>query len=308
MGRVDGRPLEVRPHHRRDRRRGREAPGRRACSTACSSSTSTSARRSRPSAPSRTPCARPAASSSSCTPWAPTCATRLRRRPGRRLRRQPDQLPLVGQLHAAEYASDIVSQVARGLQRQGRAPSRHRHRVGPGPGGPSLGAGLQRPRHERDPGRPDPRLRWPRTSTAIIQQLYETYDSVSRKNFQEAYHDALQLKEEAITAFNLGVLDLQGAGAGRAALLGDLRADPEDRARSALRPRRARGAGEAALRHLLLQLLALPVDARPLGGAPALPHHAHPPPEQGSPRGAPSSPTSPATATARSTSSSTCAT
>ncbi|MCG6920434.1 MAG: biosynthetic arginine decarboxylase [Acidobacteria bacterium] len=44
---------------------------------------------------------------------------------------------------------------------------------------------------------------------SLIQQLGETYRGVSRKNFQEAYHDALQIKEEAITAFNLGVLDLR---------------------------------------------------------------------------------------------------
>jgi arginine decarboxylase len=43
----------------------------------------------------------------------------------------------------------------------------------------------------------------------VIHQLYETYSGVSRKNFQEAYHDALQIKEEAITAFNLGFLDLK---------------------------------------------------------------------------------------------------
>jgi arginine decarboxylase len=43
----------------------------------------------------------------------------------------------------------------------------------------------------------------------VIHSLYETYASVSRKNFQEAYHDALQIKEEAITAFNLGFLDLK---------------------------------------------------------------------------------------------------
>jgi arginine decarboxylase len=43
----------------------------------------------------------------------------------------------------------------------------------------------------------------------IIKNLYETYTGVSRKNFQEAYHDVLQHKEEAITAFNLGVLDLK---------------------------------------------------------------------------------------------------
>ena len=42
----------------------------------------------------------------------------------------------------------------------------------------------------------------------VLHQLWETYSGVSRKNFQEAYHDALQIKEEAITAFNLGVLDL----------------------------------------------------------------------------------------------------
>jgi len=43
----------------------------------------------------------------------------------------------------------------------------------------------------------------------LIRQLAETYEGVSRKSFQEAYHDALQLKEEGITAFNLGMLDLK---------------------------------------------------------------------------------------------------
>jgi arginine decarboxylase len=43
----------------------------------------------------------------------------------------------------------------------------------------------------------------------LIQQLYEIYAGVSRKNFQEAYHDGLQIKEEALTAFNLGYLDLK---------------------------------------------------------------------------------------------------
>jgi arginine decarboxylase len=48
-----------------------------------------------------------------------------------------------------------------------------------------------------------------RNEPPVIRQLYETYQGVSGKNFQESYHDALQLKEEAITAFNLGVLDLK---------------------------------------------------------------------------------------------------
>ena len=44
----------------------------------------------------------------------------------------------------------------------------------------------------------------------VIQLLYENYVSVSRKNVQEAYHDTLQLKEEATAGFNLGLLDLKG--------------------------------------------------------------------------------------------------
>jgi arginine decarboxylase len=44
---------------------------------------------------------------------------------------------------------------------------------------------------------------------STIQQLHETYVGVSHKNFQEAYHDALQSREEAISAFNLGYLDLR---------------------------------------------------------------------------------------------------
>ncbi len=43
---------------------------------------------------------------------------------------------------------------------------------------------------------------------SVIQQLIETWRGVSRKNFQEAYHDALQLKEEATNLFNVGLLDL----------------------------------------------------------------------------------------------------
>jgi len=44
----------------------------------------------------------------------------------------------------------------------------------------------------------------------VIHQLVDTWRSVSRKNFQEAYHDALQLKEEATSLFNVGLLDLRG--------------------------------------------------------------------------------------------------
>jgi arginine decarboxylase len=44
----------------------------------------------------------------------------------------------------------------------------------------------------------------------VIRGLIDTWRGVSRKNFQEAYHDALQLKEEATSLFNVGLLDLRG--------------------------------------------------------------------------------------------------
>jgi len=43
-----------------------------------------------------------------------------------------------------------------------------------------------------------------------VHGLMEIYRSLSAKNFLEAYHDALQLKEEAQSLFNLGYLDLEG--------------------------------------------------------------------------------------------------
>ncbi len=44
----------------------------------------------------------------------------------------------------------------------------------------------------------------------VLQDLSEVWSGVSRKNVQEAYHDALQLKEEAASLFSLGYLDLRG--------------------------------------------------------------------------------------------------
>jgi arginine decarboxylase len=43
----------------------------------------------------------------------------------------------------------------------------------------------------------------------VIVQLHEVLGSISARNVLESYNDALQLKEEATTAFSLGYLDLQ---------------------------------------------------------------------------------------------------
>ncbi|WP_081980781.1 biosynthetic arginine decarboxylase [Neosynechococcus sphagnicola] len=44
----------------------------------------------------------------------------------------------------------------------------------------------------------------------IIRNLYETYQSITTDNYQEAYHDAAQFKEEAISLFNFGYVSLTG--------------------------------------------------------------------------------------------------
>jgi arginine decarboxylase len=43
---------------------------------------------------------------------------------------------------------------------------------------------------------------------AIIRNLWEIYNTINLENFQEAYHDVTQFKEEALNRFNLGYLNI----------------------------------------------------------------------------------------------------
>jgi arginine decarboxylase len=53
---------------------------------------------------------------------------------------------------------------------------------------------------------PDPQ---PDKEHLIIRNLWETWEMISAENYQEAYHDAVQFKEEAISLFNFGYLGLK---------------------------------------------------------------------------------------------------
>ncbi|MGQ0614759.1 MAG: biosynthetic arginine decarboxylase [Planctomycetaceae bacterium] len=44
----------------------------------------------------------------------------------------------------------------------------------------------------------------------VVQKLYETWKSISRRQLLEPYHDAIQLRDEASQHFTLGYLDLVG--------------------------------------------------------------------------------------------------
>lgn len=57
---------------------------------------------------------------------------------------------------------------------------------------------------ERLPDEPD---------TAPLERLLEVYREVTRKNVQEAYHDAQHSRDEAMSLFNLGYLSLEGRAA-----------------------------------------------------------------------------------------------
>jgi len=49
----------------------------------------------------------------------------------------------------------------------------------------------------------------PDGSDLILRNLWDTYREVSRKNFIEAYHDAVEYKDEALSLFTLGRLSLE---------------------------------------------------------------------------------------------------
>ena len=42
-----------------------------------------------------------------------------------------------------------------------------------------------------------------------VQELWDTYREITAKNFQEAYHDAVQQRDEALNLFNLGYMSLE---------------------------------------------------------------------------------------------------
>ena len=49
----------------------------------------------------------------------------------------------------------------------------------------------------------------PEGSGPLVQNLFDTWRDVSRKNFLEAYHDALEYKDECLSLFSLGHLSLE---------------------------------------------------------------------------------------------------
>jgi len=58
-------------------------------------------------------------------------------------------------------------------------------------------------------GGDEPQFDLPEDAPNALRNLRETYQSVTRKNLLESYHDAVQMRDEAVTMFNLGFLTLK---------------------------------------------------------------------------------------------------
>jgi arginine decarboxylase len=56
---------------------------------------------------------------------------------------------------------------------------------------------------QAEPEQPDP------SDPELIHDLFESYLGIDHENFQEAYHDAVEAKEQSLTLFSLGYLNLE---------------------------------------------------------------------------------------------------
>ena len=123
--------------------------------------------------------------------------------------------------------------------------------------------------------------RTPEKATDDMEQplvdLIETYRSVSTRNALESYHDAQQALDMAINLFSGGYLSLEQRSQAEnlywaiCVKLQKLVQTDGRRPRGSAEPRRV------DVGHLLLQLLAVPVDSRQLGDQAAVPGDADPP-------------------------------
>ena len=148
----------------------------------------------------------------------------------------------------------------------------------------------------------------PPDSEQPLHDLVDTFKDVTARNVLESFHDAQQAMDVAMTLFSSGYLSLDQRALAENLFWAICNKIQPLVGAARFRARRTGRARHAALRHVLLQLLAVPVDARQLGDQAALSRDADPSAGTSGRRGTPCSATSPAIATARSTSSSTAAT
>ena len=95
----------------------------------------------------------------------------------------------------------------------------------------------------------------------LVDELYKIWDNMNQPRLLESWHDALQIREEALDLFGLGLLDLR------------TRAQIEQLFWSVAR--RTSENLQTSARQVFLQLLSVPIVTRFMVDRPTFPHHAH---------------------------------
>ena len=108
--------------------------------------------------------------------------------------------------------------------------------------------------------------------TKLARELYDIRDKINPSRVFEDWHDALQIREEALERFSLGLLDLTTRARIEKLFGASPRRQRYDPLHEASAGRAAQG-GTDASREVFLQFLAVPVVAGFVGDRPDVPHH-----------------------------------
>jgi len=96
----------------------------------------------------------------------------------------------------------------------------------------------------------------------VITELKELCDTINGKNYAECYHDALELKDELHTQFNLGLISLEDRAIRGSPVLGGLRASSRRIRGRELSRRGVRKPEEDPGSEVLMQLLSVSLSPR----------------------------------------------
>ena len=108
----------------------------------------------------------------------------------------------------------------------------------------------------------------------LVDELYKIWDNMNQPRLLESWHDALQIREEALDLFGLGLLDLRTRAQIEQLFWSVAREVNEIASDMKHAPEELRKTQDFA-RQVFLQLLSVPVVTRFMVDRPTFPHHAH---------------------------------
>ena len=109
----------------------------------------------------------------------------------------------------------------------------------------------------------------------LVKDLYEIWDNLNPRTMLEDWHDAEQIRDEALDLFSHGIVDLRTRAEIESMYWSICREVNSMANDTEAHSRRAARLGQAACRQILLQHIHIPVAPRCLGYRPALPHRAY---------------------------------